>query len=85
MQQELPEALHVLDDAEDGFDRGLALGVAGLARARARPVRIERGRCGLIGGSSASRSASGGLCRWRASAMYGSAPAASQRSSLSWL
>jgi len=25
----------VLDDAEDGFDRGLALGVAGLARARA--------------------------------------------------
>ena len=47
-QQELPEAQHVLDDAEDGFDRGLALGVAGLALARAQSVRIGLGRRRLI-------------------------------------
>lgn len=49
-QQELAKAQHVFDDAGDGFDRGLALGVAGLAPARAQPVRIELGRCGLICG-----------------------------------
>jgi hypothetical protein len=46
-QQELAEALHLLDDAEDGIDRGLALGIAGLALAGAQPMRSGLGRCGL--------------------------------------
>jgi hypothetical protein len=42
-QQELPGAQHVLDDSEDGLDGGVARGVAGLARAREQPMRIELG------------------------------------------
>ncbi len=40
----MAEALHLLDDAEDGLDRGLALSVAGLAGAGAQPMGIGLGR-----------------------------------------
>jgi hypothetical protein len=72
-QQELAEALQVLDDAEDGLGGGFALSVAGLAGAGAQALRIRLGRCRLTGRGGRvvgePLRPCGGLCRWRASGM----------------
>lgn len=44
-QQELAEALNMFDDAEDGLDVGLALGIARLAGAGVQPMRHRL--CGI--------------------------------------